>query len=241
MRDLVLEKQAGGLKILEWPCEGMPDLTVMLMHGYGADAWDLLPLSQEVNVGDLEVRWLFPNAPLGIEGGGRAWWPIDFAAIQMRLMAGQGLDYAEVVPPGIREAADQIGQCIAELGVDRSRLVLGGFSQGAMTSLDHILHSREGIAGAMLLSGSLGSETQWKKLASLREGQRFFQSHGRQDPILGFGLAERLNGLLVDAGWKGPWIPFEGGHAIPPSVIDGMGKFLREYGHVDSTTSQSSH
>jgi phospholipase/carboxylesterase len=53
-----------------------------------------------------------------------------------------------------------------------------------------------------------------------------FQSHGRQDPLLPFPTAEGLRNALTKAGMVVEWVPFEGGHGIPPIVMDGVGGFL---------------
>jgi phospholipase/carboxylesterase len=55
-----------------------------------------------------------------------------------------------------------------------------------------------------------------------RKGLRVVQSHGRQDPLLPFSMAERLRDLLLANGLEVQWIPFNGGHGIPPAAIEGI-------------------
>jgi phospholipase/carboxylesterase len=58
---------------------------VVLMHGFGAPADDLVSLWRVIDV-PREVRFVFPAAPLEpaefAAYGGRAWWPIDVMAMQ---------------------------------------------------------------------------------------------------------------------------------------------------------------
>ena len=62
--------------------------------------------------------------------------------------------------------------------------------------------------------------------APKHKGLPFFQSHGSVDPILGFAEALALEGELKTAGWVGTLSRFEGGHAIPPEIIAGLGAWL---------------
>ena len=52
-------------------------------------------------------------------------------------------------------------------------------------------------------------------------------SHGRNDTLLPFAVAEILRDRLAAAGAKVDWLPFVGGHEIPPTVLDAVGTFLR--------------
>ena len=46
---------------------------VLLCHGFGAPGDDLAALARVVDAGP-GVRWFFPEAPLALDWGGRAWW-----------------------------------------------------------------------------------------------------------------------------------------------------------------------
>jgi len=54
------------------------------------------------------------------------------------------------------------------------------------------------------------------------------QSHGRDDPLLPFAMAEKLRNALAAAGLEVTWVPFDGGHGIAPNVIDQLSGFLAE-------------
>ena len=69
------------LDAIEIPHPDPKALTVICMHGYGADMRDLAPLAQELET-KRPLRWLFPNAPEQLEWGGRAWFPIDVAVFE---------------------------------------------------------------------------------------------------------------------------------------------------------------
>jgi phospholipase/carboxylesterase len=51
-------------------------------------------------------------------------------------------------------------------------------------------------------------------------------SHGREDPILPFAVAEELAQTLRTNGLAVEWLPFRGGHGIPPEAMDRLADFL---------------
>lgn len=201
---------------------------VVLLHGFGAPGDDLVPLARVLDV-PRAVRFVFPEAPIGIPGyaAGRAWWMID---IEQRIARRErGEDLTHEVPPGLTQARDAVIAMLDAAGerLHPSRLVLGGFSQGAMLSCDVALRTERPLAGLVLLSGTLLAADEWAPLMPRRKGLPVFASHGRTDPLLPFATSELLRGMLNDAGLPVKWMPFHGGHEIPPGVLDGLGTFLR--------------
>jgi phospholipase/carboxylesterase len=106
------------------------------------------------------------------------------------------------------------------------RLVLGGFSQGAMLATDITLRDPRPLAGLVILSGTLLAEDVWRPLMPARKGLRVFQSHGTSDPILPYVIAERLRDALAAAGLDVAFQSFDDGHGIPPDVLRGLSSFL---------------
>jgi phospholipase/carboxylesterase len=203
---------------------------VVLLHGYGAPGTDLVPLAQELSVPDA-VRFVFPEAPLELGFGGRAWWPLDMARLQERFSKGTAERLSEEVPAGIDAARDALLGLLAALEKDfqapADRTLIGGFSQGAMLATDVVLRSVRPFAGLAVLSGSLISHGQWLPLMAARQGLPVLQSHGRSDSVLPFALAERLRDELRAAGLLVEFVAFNGGHGIPGSVLDSLGALIR--------------
>jgi phospholipase/carboxylesterase len=203
---------------------------VVLLHGFGAPGDDLAGLWRQV-AAPSGTRYAFPEAPLTLDpslfGGGRAWWMIDFAKLERALAGLETRDLTREVPEGLAAARDHVERMLDELGADE-RLVLGGFSQGAMLACDVALRSERPLAGLVLMSGSLIAEDEWTPLVPRRAGLPVLMSHGRSDPLLPFALAERLRDLLADAGLGVKFLPFGGGHGISDGVIDTLGRFIGE-------------
>ena len=59
-----------------------------------------------------------------------------------------------------------------------------------------------------------------------RKGLPVFMSHGRNDTILPFDLAERLKAEMVAAGLSVTFVPFKGDHEIPAEVVIALNDFL---------------
>jgi len=207
---------------------------VVLMHGFGAPGTDLVPLWRVLRA-PRGTRFLFPEAPLEMAmgfGESRAWWMIDMIALELAIRTGVPRDMTQQVPEGLPEARAMVRAMLDEattaLSIPDGKLVLGGFSQGAMLALDAALHDPRPLAGAVLLSTTLLAENEWVPRMLTRRGLRVLQSHGERDELLNVAFAERLRDLLREAGLDVRWVPFRGGHEIPPNVIDELGAFLTE-------------
>lgn len=204
-------------------------VTVVLLHGFGAPGDDLVALAQFIRVPN--VRFVFPAAPIelgGLYGDARAWWQLDLAKLEQDLRTGSIRDRRSEVPVGLDVARAKISALLDELKVDNTKLVLGGFSQGAMLSLDVALHRDVAPAGLALMSGTLLAESLWEPKFAKLSGVPVFMSHGIADSLLPFAISQHLRDRLVAAGAKVTWVEFMGGHEIPPPVLDGVTKLIRQ-------------
>ncbi|WP_224361134.1 alpha/beta hydrolase [Hyalangium versicolor] len=213
-----------------------PELAIVLCHGYGAPATDLVPLATELMMLRQELarraRFVFPAAPLSLmELGmpsGRAWFHLP-----MELLMGRQRDwetYAQAVPEGLVAARRAVMSAVSALSaatkLPYGRIVLGGFSQGSMVTTDVALRLEESPAGLCILSGTLIAREEWKARASSRQSLPVFQGHGRYDDILPFQAAERLHELLKEAGLPVEFVPFDGPHTIAPEELEKLAAFL---------------
>ncbi|GAC1571239.1 MAG: esterase [Polyangiales bacterium] len=209
---------------------------ILLCHGFGAPGDDLVSLARVIDAGP-SVRWFFPEAPLEIDVGGgakgRAWWPIDMIKLQMLIASGRGRGtMTEETPDGLLEAREALEHSIDSLsvthGVNRGRLLIGGFSQGAMLTTDIALSSEIPFAGLAILSGTLRAAPRGKQsLEKSGPGLHVFQSHGKHDPLLPFEIAETLRAHLEASRASVEWVPFQGQHEIPMPILGRLGAFAR--------------
>jgi phospholipase/carboxylesterase len=205
---------------------------VVLMHGFGAPGFDLVDLGSMLDVPEA-VRFVFPEAPLALGpgfGGGRAWWMLDMALFEARAR-GESVDRSDELPPALPEVSAQVSALISEVerrfAVPRSRLVLGGFSQGSMLACDVALQMEEKPAGLLLLSSTLIARPRWEACMPSCRGLPIMQSHGSEDPILPLANAQRLAALWRAAGADLNWVEFVGGHQIPPGVLRAASQLIQ--------------
>ena len=202
--------------------------TVVLFHGFGADANDLASLAPACRL--THLRWIFPHGPLRVALGGgfygRAWFPIDMADLDRAMREGRPRDLSSKKPRELEGLRAQFLDFVRDSKIDLEKTLLGGFSQGAMLATDLALNQESACAGLVLLSGTLLNQSEWASLAPKKAGLKFFQSHGRHDLVLGFTYAQALERLLVSSGLRGQLLPFDGGHEIPQRVLDGMREFI---------------
>lgn len=210
-----------------------PPIRVILCHGYGAPGDDLAGLAEPL-IGWLGDRassfeFIFPQAPhdlanLGMPDG-RAWWPLNMAALQELLQTSQFEQLHESVPPGLSDAHAALVQCIrAVCGIDgeiaAAPYVLGGFSQGAMLTMDVAI--RGDVPPPKLLvqfSGTLICRSQWTDMVDRLASTDVLQSHGRFDPILPFTSGMALRDLLIGHDVPVEFVAFDGPHTIEPNTL----------------------
>ena len=195
-----------------------PELVVILCHGYGAPADDLVGLADELmrSAPTLSgrVRFVFPAAPLPLDNvpfGGRAWWPIDMLALQQAMERGDERHMADDVPTGLAASRQKLRALIEAVQLETklpfSKIVIGGFSQGAMLT-------------------TLIDQSTWKRLAPKRAGLKVLQAHGTSDPILPYKGALALQAVLKDAGVVVDFHEFRGGHTIDRKTLLETGTLL---------------
>ncbi|MGB4910094.1 MAG: alpha/beta fold hydrolase, partial [Tabrizicola sp.] len=112
---------------------------------------------------------------------------------------------------------------LAEEGLAPDRLVLVGFSQGAMMSLEVAPRRAEAVAGVVAISGRLLRPEALA--AEARVKPPVLIMHGDQDQVVPFAELARAGDALVAAGFQVFGHVMKGsGHGIAP---DGLGVALQ--------------
>ncbi len=234
----------GPLRVREHVVGGAGDrpssaLTIVLLHGFGAPGDDLAGLARPLASLGLPAgtRLVFPEAlhdltsMRGFElyGGARAWWMVDFARRAELTRAGGIEAVIADEPAGMDEARSAVIamlDALAERGTPPSRVVLGGFSQGAMLAADVAFRTSRPFAGLVLLSAAFVAAGAWRPRMAARSGTKVFQRHGRVDDILPILVARPLCEAMQHAGLDVDYDEFDGGHGIPPEVLASLGAWL---------------
>jgi phospholipase/carboxylesterase len=128
--------------------------SVIWLHGLGADGHDFTSIVAQLN---LPLRFIFPHAPLRpvtINNGYvmRAWFDIYSMQIDQRI------DVA-----GIADSVKRVEQLIQDeqnKNISAERIIIGGFSQGAVIALTAGLGYSKKLGGIIALSGYLPNATE---------------------------------------------------------------------------------
>ena len=199
-------------------------VALVLLHGFGAAGDDLVSLAERL--ARPGSRCFVPAAPLAQGVSGRAWWRFDEQ--RPAQVSDEQLPSGFHPHPQVLRVRRAVQRLLSDIRARYApeRLVLGGFSQGAMLSLDVALQADPSVDRVAVLSGAMLADS----LAALQTPHptrpRFFISHGRQDAILPFAGAEHACQMLEHHGYDLEFCPFEGGHQIPNEVTAALGSFV---------------
>lgn len=208
---------------------------VIMIHGYGANCQDLAGLQPFLDPSHSR-DWYFPNGIYEVEGMmgmGRCWFQLSVG--QWLERTGGGGDFNDIydsTPVDFGPALTAMHEFAAELANNYRSIAIGGFSQGAMLTvqllpkLDPKLFNR-----VVLFSGALINRPAWsaafaKTPPKLDHPRKVFQSHGRGDMVLPYRMGTDLADELKPHCPNHTFLPFEGGHEIPPPVLTGAKSFL---------------
>ncbi len=159
--------------------------TLVLLHGRGDSAAGIAPLGYEFERDDLLVISVQAPLELGrVMAGGYEWY---------RLREPRRLDEAT-----LRASLDALAEFLdavkSAYPIDPERVVLLGFSQGAVMSLGAHALRPESVAGVIALSGYFPIEVESE--AGNLVGRPAFVAHGVYDDIIPVEAGRRTRDLL---------------------------------------------
>ncbi len=192
---------------------------VLLLHGYGANGDDLIGLAPPLSQALPDTVFLSPNAPYPCEGnpfGGFQWFDVWQKEDENRLTA---VRYAEKIVNAFIDAE------LEKRGLDESKLVFLGFSQGTMLSLQTGLRREKPCAGILGYSGRLESPELLGD--EIRSRPPVMLIHGEEDPMLPVDLMDAAAQTLTENGvdvstFRRPGL----GHGIDPDGLKLGAAFL---------------
>jgi len=217
--------QAMALESIDIETGKNPVASMIVLHGLGADGNDFVPICEQLELSAVgPVRFVFPHAPtrpVTINGGYvmRAWYDILGAELDKRE------DEA-----GLRESLAAVQALIAReraRGIDASRIVLAGFSQGCAITLLTGLRHDERLAGLVGLSGylPLAANTAAER-ASANRDVPIFMAHGRYDSVIPIDRAIASRDALSALGHPVEWHEYPMQHSVCMEEIADLNAWL---------------
>jgi len=186
---------------------------------------------------------VYPQAPSG--GMGAAWWSFDVMSFMQATMCTDPVQKNELMAKLIRKQPDGVDVCrnnmkalisaARELAggstgpLPCKRVLLCGFSLGAITSLDVALQQGgdETVGGVVFMNGAPICVDQWAERLKLHKGLRAHLSAGQADMTLPCEATAWVKQLLDANGAVAEHKLHPGGHDIGgPMIISSIASFV---------------
>ena len=213
------------LPCVEVETQNPVDAAVIWLHGLGADGHDFEPIVPELRLPDkAAIRFIFPHAPsmpVTINNGMvmPAWYDILDMSIEKKVDEQQLLNSAEKINALIDREIER--------GVDSSRIVIAGFSQGGAVGYQTALSYPKKLAGLLAMS------TYFATSESISPSQENMSLpiqlyHGTMDPVVPEPLGQIAYATLKEKGYAVNYQSYTMQHAVCPEEIMAISKWLQK-------------
>lgn len=176
----------------------------VLLHGYGSNEFDLIPLARELGFEGPIESFVGPVEA----GSGHAWFPIDFQST--------GVRYA---PDAADEPLKRLATSLKELRAIHAghELVVLGFSQGAMMTMMLAAEHPDALDRGVALSGALPRPL---KVPSGARHPPVFMAHGTADKVVPVERGRAAHEALRELGVSVTFREYDGmAHRVAPNVV----------------------
>jgi phospholipase/carboxylesterase len=201
----------------ERPAAGDAEGLLVLHHGRGSDEHDLLGLGELLDPAH-RLHVITPRAPLQPPGSvGNHWYLVP------------RVGYPD--PTSFHAARAQLGELHDELlrrtSIAPARMLLGGFSMGAVMSYALGLDPERPAPGAILaFSGFIPTVERWTPALEPARGTRVFVAHGRRDPVISVDFARDARARLQAAQVEVDYHESDVAHQIDPAHVEAAREWL---------------
>ncbi|KAF8165667.1 Phospholipase/carboxylesterase/thioesterase [Crassisporium funariophilum] len=185
------------LKFLTVPAITKHTATVVFVHGLGDTGHGWQPVADmfKVDPALAHIKWVLPHSPVRPVKAN-----MDIVMPSWFDIYSFGLD-AEEDETAMLQSARLINQLITaevDAGIEPSRIVLGGFSQGGTMSILTGLTGERKLAGIAVLSGWLPLRHKFKSMATQQAPTiPIFWGTGSADPLVKIQLGKDSTEFLV--------------------------------------------
>ena len=197
--------------------------SVIWLHGLGADGNDFAPIVPQLNLSlDFGVRFIFPHAPaipVTINSGYvmPAWYDIKQVDVDRHVDNEQ-----------LQESASRIHDLIdreIERGIQSTKIIVAGFSQGGAVSFEAALSYEQPLAGIMALSTYFAT-VGTIKINAIQQSIPILICHGEHDPVVSESLGKRSRASLEKLGFDPEYHSYPIEHSVCPQEIEDIGNWI---------------
>jgi phospholipase/carboxylesterase len=177
--------------------KGTSNRTLLLLHGTGADEFDLLNLGKAI---DPSAALLSPRG-MYLEAGMNRFFE----------RYPDGTFNEASIDLGVSELAEFIAAAIKKYEIDAKQIFAVGFSNGANTAAALMVRHPELLTGAALF----GSTKPYREIEPVDlSGKRIWLANGDQDSYAPVAASEKWVAELNSLGANATWLRHPGGHQI---------------------------
>jgi phospholipase/carboxylesterase len=199
---------------LERPPAGEPVAVLVLLHGRGADEHDLYPLLDALDP-ERRLLGITVRGPLSLPPGGAHWYALG------------GIPTPE--PATFWPTFEAASVFLDALPFPLGRVVLGGFSQGAVMSWALALgRGPEGRPAAIVAMSGFMPRVEGLELdMSELDGYPIWVSHGSLDPVIPFEFGQEAARISRAAAASVTWRETPVPHTVDPRLLPELHEFVR--------------
>lgn len=204
-----------------------PQLTIIWMHGLGADGHDFAPIVPQLESGlTAPVKFIFPHAPVRpvtLNNGMSmpAWYDIKSIGTTR-----------DVSMDDMEESRKQIEAFIdaeREAGMRADQVLLVGFSQGGAVAYHTGLRHATPLAGIIALSGYIPVPSDdGSDYPEANKAMPILVGHGTHDQVVPPVLADQATEHLKEQGFSCTYKKYEMEHSVCPEELDDVATFINQ-------------
>ena len=196
---------------------------VIFLHGYGANAADLMGLADPLSGHMPDTIFAAPDAPEDCAGSpmGFQWFPIPWIDGSSEVDSAKGMDAA------VDDLNAYLDKVMSDEGIAADKTILFGFSQGTMMALHVAPRRKDELAGVVGFSGRLMDPEALEDDAISKPPMLLV--HGDQDDVVPPASLGEAGDALVKAGFEVYAHVMKGtGHGIAPDGLSVAAAFMRD-------------
>lgn len=196
---------------------------VIFLHGYGANAQDLIGLADPLASHMPDTIFAAPDAPENCAGSpmGYQWFPIPWIDGSSEVDAAKGMEAA------VDDLNAYLDKVMADEGIGPDKTILFGFSQGTMMALHVAPRRAQVLAGVVGFSGRLLDPEALQDTAISKPPVLLV--HGDQDDVVPPASLPEAADALVAADFEVFVHVMKGtAHGIAPDGLSVAAAFMRD-------------
>lgn len=218
----MIEKNTG--IIYQWKRANHTDsrMIIIMLHGYGSHELDLFAMADSLPA---EAHIYSLRAPHRLPWGGYCWYTINFSADGK--VIGQNLQEALASRDLIHRFMTSILLENHSFDPQTAKVLLMGFSQGAILGYSVALTYPESVSALVAMSGYLNNEILPEKIDYSRLNHlNIFITHGTEDPVIPYQWARKSAEFLEKNFIRYRLYEYKAGHFIDAQAFEEIKKFV---------------